>query len=107
MAPATNVPAAVAAAEATTAVVPAVPATPPATTPSDNSAEPDVADESGHHRRAPAYQSKHRLVGRNDSKPWPDSHRRGARHAAASPTRSGVRSRRFGLRQLRPVSAGD
>lgn len=105
---AANVPAAVAAAEAPTAVVPVTPAAPPATaTSSDNSADPDLADESGHHRRAPAYQSKHRLVGRNDSKPWPDNHRRGARHAAASPARSGARSRMFGLRQLRPVSAGD
>jgi len=108
---AANVPAAVAAAEAPTAVVPVTPAAPPATATSsdnsDNSADPDLADESGHHRRSPAYQSKHRLVGRNDSKPWPDNHRRGARHAAASPARSGTRSRMFGLRQLRPVSAGD
>jgi len=108
---AANVPAAVAAAEAPTAVVPVTPAAPPATVTSsdnsDNSADPDLAEESGHHRRSPAYQSKHRLVGRNDSKPWPDNHRRGARHAAASPARSGTRSRMFGLRQLRPVSAGD
>src|SRR6185437_994409 len=83
---AANVPAAVAAAEAPTAVVPVTPAAPPATVTSsdnsDNSADPDLAEESGHHRRSPAYQSKHRLVGRNDSKPWPDNHRRGARHAA-------------------------
>jgi hypothetical protein len=91
------VPSAVVAAEATTAVVPATPPAP----------EADEEDDTGHHRRAPAYQSKHRLAGRNDSKPWPENHRRPARHAAASSARSGAMSRMFSLRQLRPVSAGD
>jgi hypothetical protein len=94
--PAAPIPAAVAAAEATTAVVPATPA-------------PEAVEEDGaaHHRRAPAYQSKHRLAGRSDSKPWSETHRRTARHAAASSARSGAMSRMFSLRQLRPVSAGD
>lgn len=96
--PPAPVPSAVVAAEATTAVVPATPA-------------PEVVeveeDDTAHHRRAPAYQSKHRLAGRNESKPWPENHRRPARHAAASSARSGAMSRMFSLRQLRPVSAGD
>jgi hypothetical protein len=94
--PPAPVPSAVVAAEATTAVVPATPAP-----------EAVEEDDTAHHRRAPAYQSKHRLAGRNDSKPWPESHRRPARHAAASSARSGAMSRMFSLRQLRPVSAGD
>lgn len=88
------IPAAVAAAEAATAVVPAAP-------------EAVEEDDAAHHRRAPAYQSKHRLAGRSDSKPWSETHRRTARHAAASSARSGAMSRMFSLRQLRPVSAGD
>lgn len=90
------IPAAVAAAEATTAVVPATPAP-----------EAVEEDDAARHRRAPAYQSKHRLAGRSDSKPWSETHRRTARHAAASSARSGAMSRMFSLRQLRPVSAGD
>jgi hypothetical protein len=90
------IPAAVAAAEAATAVVPATPAP-----------EAVEEDDAARHRRAPAYQSKHRLAGRSDSKPWSETHRRTARHAAASSARSGAMSRMFSLRQLRPVSAGD
>ncbi|MGH3397546.1 MAG: hypothetical protein ACRDPO_22920, partial [Streptosporangiaceae bacterium] len=99
------VPAAVAAAEASTAVVPVT--FPEAGPPSSATAEEDLGDEPGQRRRASAYQSKHRLSGRSDSKPWPDNHRRAARHAAASSARSGARSRMFGLRQLGPVSAAD
>jgi hypothetical protein len=98
--PPAPVPAAVVAAEATTAVVPATPA-PEAV--EQDAEEDDPADQ----RRASAYQSKHRMPGRNDSKPWSENHRRTARHAAAPSARSGAMSRRFGLRQLRPVSAGD
>jgi hypothetical protein len=104
-APATPVPAAVAAAEAATAVVPAT--LPQADPPPAATAEEELGDEPGQRRRAPAYQSKHRLSGRNDAKPWPENHRRAARHAAASSARSGTMSRMLGLRQLRPVSAAD
>ncbi|MGH3404583.1 MAG: hypothetical protein ACRDRJ_19090, partial [Streptosporangiaceae bacterium] len=99
------VPAAVAAAEASTAVVPVT--FPEAGPPSSATAEEELGDEPGQRHRAPAYQSKHRLSGRSDSKPWPENHRRAARHAAASSARSGARSRMFGLRQLGPVSAAD
>jgi hypothetical protein len=104
-APATPVPAAVAAAEAMTAVVPAT--LPQADPPPAATAEDELGDEPGQRRRAPAYQSKHRLSGRNDARPWPENHRRAARHAAASSARSGTMSRMLGLRQLRPVSAAD
>ena len=104
-APLTPVPAAVAASEAATAVVPAT--FPPADPPPAATAEEELGDEPGQRRRAPAYQSKHRLSGRNDSKPWPENHHRAARHAAASSARSGAMSRMLGLRQLRPVSAAD
>ena len=100
-----TVPAAVAAAEASTAVVPAT--FPEAGPPPSATAEEELGDEPGQRRRASAYQSKHRLSGRSDSKPWPDNHRRAARHAAASSARSGAKSRMFGLRQLGPVSAAD
>lgn len=101
-APVTPVPAAVAAAEAATAVVPAT--FPQADPPPAATAEEEPGDEPGQRRRAPAYQSKHRLSGRNDSKPWPENHHRAARHAAASSARSGAMSRMLGLRQLRPVN---
>ena len=104
-APVTPVPAAVVAAEAATAVVPAT--FPEADPPPAATAEEELGDEPGQRRRAPAYQSKHRLSGRNDSKPWPENHHRAARHAAASSARSGAMSRMLGLRQLRPVSAAD
>jgi hypothetical protein len=94
--PPAPVPAAVAAAEATTAVVPVTPAP-----------EDAEDDDTAHQNRGPVYRSKHRMPGRNDSKPWSENHRRTARHAAASSARSGAMSRRFGLRPLRPVSAGD
>jgi hypothetical protein len=104
-APVTPVPAAVVAAEAATAVVPAT--FPEADPPHAATTEEELGDEPGQRRRAPAYQSKHRLSGRNDSKPWPENHHRAARHAAASSARSGAMSRMLGLRQLRPVSAAD
>jgi hypothetical protein len=104
-APATPVSVAVAAAGAATAVVPAT--LPEADPPPAATAEEELGDEPGQRRRAPAYQSKHRLSGRNDAKPWPENHRRAARHAAASSARSGTMSRMLGLRQLRPVSAAD
>lgn len=99
------VPAAVVAAEASTAVVPAT--FPEAGPPPAAPAEEELGDEPGQRRRVSAYQSKHRLNGRSESKPWPDNHRRAARHAAASSARSGAKSRMFGLRQLGPVSAAD
>jgi hypothetical protein len=99
------VPAAVVAAEASTAVVPAT--FPEAGPPSSAAADEELGDEAGQRRRASAYQSKHRLSGHSESKPWPDNHRRAARHAAASSARSGAKSRMFGLRQLGPVSATD
>lgn len=67
----------------------------------------EAVQEPGHPRRAVSYQSKHRLAGRNDSKPWPDDQRRVARHATASSGRSSATSRRLDVRQFGPVSAGD
>lgn len=104
-APMTPMPAAVVAAEASTAVVPAT--FPEADPPPAATAEEELGDEPGQRRRASAYQSKHRLSGRSDSKPWSDNHRRAARHAAASSARSRGMSRMLGLRQLGPVSAAD
>ena len=72
-----------------------------------NEGTSEAAPEPGKPRRGASYQSKHRLVGRNDSKPWPDDQRRVARHAAASSGRSSATNRRLEVRQFGPVSAGD
>jgi hypothetical protein len=67
--------------------------------------EPGTAGAPGQGRRPAGYRSKHRLVGPEDSRPWPENHHRAPRHAAPSSALVSALDRMAGLMQLKLLGA--